>query len=173
MDKLIEKIETLKRSEKLLKENVVNNPMETWKSMGLFNPWYVINEKNNIIKFSWREAFSMENVCVVVIWDKYYKNCKLLYSDTRLYNDSIKTLELLKNDIIKLEKYLYENDYFNYKNNNDCIQLDGSHCELEVKINNKYNAEDDISCLDNHIIYNFAVILFELAKEEPGEILGT
>jgi hypothetical protein len=173
MDKLIERIETLKNVEKLLKEGGDNDPMKTWNSMGLFNPWYVLNEKNNIIKFSWREAFSMENVCVVIKWDKFYKNCKLLYSDTRLYNDYIKNMELHKKDIIRLEKYLYENDYFNYKNINDCIQLDGSHSELEVRINNQYNAEDDISCLDNHIIYNFAIILFKLAKEEPGNILGS
>ena len=173
MDKLTEKVETLNRVSKLLKENGDNDPIETWNSMGLFNPWYVINEKNNIIKFSWREAFSMENVCVVVIWDKNYEHCKLLYSDTRIYNDSIKTMELNKNDIIKLEKYLYEKDYFNYKKIEDCIQIDGSHSELEIKINNKYNVENDFNCINNLLLYDFATILFELAKEKPGNILGS
>jgi hypothetical protein len=170
MGKLTEKIETLKNVEKLLRKKENNNaPMKIWNSMGLFNPWYVIKEKNNIIKFSWREVFSIKNVCVVVMWSENYENCKLLYSDTRSGSDFFKTLELCKDDIINLENYLYKNNFFNYVKVEDCIQLDGSHSELEVKINNKYNAEDDVGCLKNNIIYDFANILFSLAKEDPGK----
>ena len=176
MNKLKEKINTLKRVEKLInKHKKENEPeaMKIWNSMGLSNPWYVINEKNNIIKFEWREAFTAENICVVVVWDKKYLNCKLLYSNSRIHGNGHKTIDLNKSDINYLEEYLEKNDFFNYNKIEDSIQIDGSRSELEVKINGNYNVADDYNCINCKIIYDFANILFELSKEDIGNILGT
>ena len=172
MEYLKERIELLKNIEKLLKEKGnIDNPMDVWISMGLFNPYYVINEKNNIIKFSWSEAFLSKSVCIVVTWDNKYNNCKLLYCDKRFYNHVYKTLKLTRNNVKELENYLYENNFFNYLKIEDCMQLDGSQSELEVKMHNKYKLEDDNGCSNNKIIYGFATLLFELAKEDPRETL--
>jgi hypothetical protein len=176
MDKLKERIDTLKGVEKLINEHKKENEpeaMKTWNAMGLCNPWYVINEKNNIIKFEWREAFTAKNICVVVIWDKKYINCKLFYSNSKIHGNNHKTMDLNKSDIEYLEKYLENNDFFNYNKIEDSIQFDGSSSELEVKINENYNVEDDCNCINSKIIYNFANILFELSKEDIGNILGT
>jgi hypothetical protein len=175
MNKLKERIKSFKNVEKLLdKEYGKNSTFKMWTSWEINNPWYVIKEKNNIIKFSWQEAFSVRTICVVITWDKKYDQCKLIYNDSKSYEYKPKIINLNKNIIIELENYLRRNNYLNYsvKEKDQVIQLDGSKSELEMKINKKYNVESDCA-IDNKIIYNFAVILFELSGEYPGEILGT
>ena len=170
MDKLKDKIKTLKQVKKLLNKKAKINAMETWNLMGIYNPWYVIKEKGNIIKYSWHGAFLTRQICVIVKWDKKYKKCQLIYNDTKKYSSEKKYLELTKDNIIELENYLHKIDFINYSKIDAGLQLDGSTSELEVKINKKYNEEDDFGCKNNKLIYNFALKLFELAKENPEKI---
>ena len=87
MESIEERREKLNDIIKLLEERSdVENPREYWKSWGLLDPFYVINEENNIIKYSWNDKSPIMTNCIVVIWDEKYEKCKLLRNSTLTYN---------------------------------------------------------------------------------------
>jgi hypothetical protein len=171
--KIKEKINILKTTEKYLsKVDSIDEIHKNWKNMGFFNPWYVIEENGNIIKFTWNETYPKE-ICIIVKWDDKYNDCYLYYEGySKLLDKNIsKKIELNKETILELEKYLNKNNFYKYtvskKERNKYITFDGPDCTLEVKINNKYNEEDIVAgAKNNDIIINFGYILFKLSNEE-------
>ena len=171
--KIREKIKILKITEKYLsKVDSKDEIQRNWKNMGFFNPWYVIEENGNIIKFTWNEAYN-KNICIIVKWNDTYNDCYLYYEGySKLLDKNIsKKIELNKENILELENYLIKNKYFKYtvskKERNKYITFDGPDCTLEVKLNNKYNEEKIVAgAKNNNIIINFGYILFNLSGEE-------
>jgi len=179
MDKLKEKIDSLNNIKKLIEENEhsgIKNVMEVWENMCLLNPWYVINEKNNIIKLSWCDKSPIENNCIVIIWDENYINCKILiYGKIQIFDENIiKEFNLNKENIIVLENYIKEYNFLNYnvKEDNKFITLCGgaienNDLEIEVKINNKYNEVSN--CAEKmSILYNFSDLIYKLYEEKKN-----
>ena len=173
--KLEEMIESIKTTEKIIfKKNSEEEIANNWKEMGCFNPWYVINENGNIIRYIWHDAWSSKKICIIVKWDKLYNKCKLFYEGySKLLDTYIeKKFILNKKTILELEYYLTENNFYEYfvteEEKNKYITLDEDCCNLEIKINNRYNEESIVAgAKNNKIIYNFGYILFKLSEEEP------
>jgi aspartate 1-decarboxylase len=171
-------IKTIKSAEKyLLKEDTKEEIRKNWESMGYFNPWYVIEENDNIIKLTWHDAWPTKKLCIIVKWDVKYTNCNLFFEgySIKLDENISKIINLSKATILELENYLKENKFYNYfvseKEKREYITLDGGSCTLEIKINNKYNIESIVAgAKNNKIISNFGHILFELSNEEYGNI---
>jgi len=171
--KIKEMIKTLKTTEKhLSKVDSKDEIRKNWKNMGGVNPWYVIEENENIIKFTWKETYP-HYICIIVKWDNNYNDCCLYYEgySKLLGKDISKKIELNKDTILELENYLNNNNFYKYtvskKERNKYITFDGPDCTLEVKINKKYNEEELVAgAKNNNIIINFGYILFKLSNEE-------
>ena len=184
MDKLKDRIDILNNVMKIFEESKyldIKNTMKLWESMKLLNPWYVINEKNNIIKLSWCDKSPIINNCIAVTWDKNYTNCKLLiYGKIQLIEeDKINEISINKGDVLELEKYIEKYDFLHYsikKEDKILSVCDGSRenndLEIEVKINNLYNEVS--SCAEKmSVSYNFSDLIFKLYEENINKAKST
>ena len=176
MDKLLERKKSLKDMERLFDEkNVLGKPlMEAWNDMGLFNPWYVINENKNIIKYTYGGKKSPLEICIIITWSKNYEEKYLLYKNGIGLNGKIKKIELNYLQILDLEKYITEKDFFNYEVTDSFVSVCAGNGLLEkneIKINGKYNIEEDNSSNDNSIIYGLVDKIMILSDNNSFEYI--
>ena len=178
MDKLKERIKSLNEIKELLDNKCALNipAMDAWNDMGLFNPWYVINENKNIIKYTYGGKKSPFEICIIITWDKNYEERNLLYKNDSKFNRKIKKVELNYLQILDLEKYIIERDFFNYEVTDTFLSLCAGNGllernEIEIKINDKYNITEDNSSTDNCIIYDLVEKLIILEKNNLGELI--
>jgi len=136
----------------------IETPKEFLKSWGLLDLLYVVNEENDIIKYSWNEKSPVMTNYIVITWDKKYEKCKLIYQE----KSQPEEYYLSKNEIMNLEKYIFENNLLNYtiSDENKMVTFCGgvgynSKNKVEIKINQDYNEIDDYDSFDNKVLYNF------------------
>jgi hypothetical protein len=159
-----EKIQTLENIKKLFKEKFSKREYNDLINSSHFKSnWDVINENNNIIKFNWDDVDKYKSYVIKITWDNEFNLCELKLYRNLFDREKYEIIYLQKEIIIELKTYLEKNDFLNYviEEKNRTMRLDGSNCELEVKINGKYNFESDDN-IDNSLIYGFINLLLKL-----------